>query len=158
MPKKLRAWLVLGVAVLIAVGCAPAPESPESQVRALFGQAREAAEQKDLATLRRAVSDRYEDAHGHDKRAVEGILRLQFLRHESIHLFTRVSAVVFPEPDRAQATVYVAMAGRPIPEAEALMRLKADFYRFDFVLAKEGEDWKVIRADWRPADLGDFVL
>jgi ribosome-binding factor A len=157
MPKKLRSWLALGAVVLLATACAPPPESPEAQVRTLFGKAREAAEQKDLATLRRAVSDRYTDAHGNDRRAVEGILRLQFLRHESIHLFTRVSTVVFPEPDRAEATVYVAMAGRPIAEAEALTRLKADLYRFDFVLAKEGEDWKVIHADWRPAELGDFL-
>lgn len=157
MPKKLCTWLALGTVVLLGTACAP-PEPPEAQVRALFDKARKAAEQKDLATLRRAVSERYADAHGNDRRTLEGILRVQFLRHESIHLFTRVSTVVFPEPERAEATVYVAMAGRPIAAAEALARLKADLYRFDFVLAKEGEDWRVIRADWRPAELGDFVL
>lgn len=147
----------LGLCVL-ATACSGEPASTaEQQLRALIAQAEEAAERKDIAVLRRTLSERYADAHGNDRRAIEGILRGHFLRHQSIHLLTRVAAIALPAPGRAQATIYVAMAGRPVATAEELVRLKADLYRFDLFLEKEGGEWRVLRAEWRPAELGDFL-
>ncbi len=148
---------LLGLVVLAAACSAHEPASPEAQLRALFAQAEEAAERKDIAVLRRLLSERYTDALGNDRRAVEGILRVQFVRNQSIHLFTRVATIALPAPGRAQATVYVAMAGWPITKADELVRLRADLYRFVFFLEKEGRDWRVLRAEWRPAELGDFL-
>ena len=72
-------------------------------------------------------------------------------------LESRVSEVGFPQPDRAEATAFVAMAGRPIPDAAALVGISADLYRFDFTLADEDGTWRVIAADWLPANREDFA-
>lgn len=144
-------WLAL-----LCAGCSKT-ETPEQRVRALIDNAEQAVEQKDIRTLRGYVSARYSDAHGRDRRTVDGILRLYLLRHEKIHLLTRIESVQVTDQGRAEAVVYIAMVGRPIMSAAELAALRADFYRFEIAFAEEDEEWRVIRAAWRPAELADFV-
>jgi len=109
--------------------------------------------------LKQLISEAYSDERGQDRQALVGLLTFYFLRNESIHLLTRVQSIAFPEPARADATVFVAMAGTPIIAAEELARIRADLYRFDFSLSDEGggdSDWKVSRAAWRRATADDF--
>jgi hypothetical protein len=49
------------------------------------------------------------------------------------------------------------MAGRPIPDANALTQLRANLYRFDFALEDVGKRWQLTRAAWRPAEARDFL-
>jgi hypothetical protein len=148
--------LGLILAVLLA-GCRGERAGPEAQVRALIQNAVAAAEQKRLGTLRDMISERYADDQGLDKRAVENLLRLHFLRNETLHLYARVQSVTLPQPDRAQATVLVAMAGVPIASEAELPALRADLHRFDIDFAREDKVWRVQRAAWRRAELGEFV-
>jgi len=62
-----------------------------------------------------------------------------------------------PQPDHAQATVLVAMAGVPIVSAQELPALRADLHRFEIDFAREGKAWRVQRAAWRRAELGEFL-
>jgi hypothetical protein len=103
------------------------------------------------------ISEKYSDSQGQDKKAVEAMLRYYFLRNQTIHLFTRIRQISFPQPDVAQADVMVAMAGQPISGAEDLERLRADLHRFEITLARENGEWKVIRAEWRRAEFADFL-
>jgi hypothetical protein len=142
--------------LLLLVSCSPAEESPEAQVRALLKRGEATAEKKETGTLRQMISDKYSDSQGQDKRAIEAILRYYFLRNESIHLFIRIQSIAFPQLAQAQAVVLVAMAGQPIAGAQELERLRADLHRFEITLASENKEWKVIRAEWRRAEPGDF--
>ena len=146
------------LALLCAVlACGSGPGPPEAQIRAVLEAAESAAEAKDVKALARSISEAYSDPGGRDKRAVGGLLAFTFLRHESIHLLTRIDALSFPEPGGAVASVYAAMAGGPIPGAGALSGMRADLYRFDFVFAEEKPTrWMLVRADWRPAHADDF--
>jgi hypothetical protein len=94
---------------------------------------------------------------GNDRQAIVRLLTYHFLRNQSIHLLTRVASIEIPEPERASVTVYVAMAGRPIPDVDAMTQLRADLYRFDFALEDVEERWQVERAAWRPAEARDFL-
>ena len=143
--------------IFSVVACSPGKDNPEAQVRALIAQAESAAEKKESGALRRLVSEKYSDSQGQDKKAVEAILRYYFLRNATIHLFTRVQQISFPQPDSAQATVMVAMAGQPISSAEEIERMRADLHRFEITLARENAEWKVIRAEWRRAEFTDFL-
>lgn len=145
------------VCLLPLFSCSPARDSPEAQVRALFARAETAAEQKDLGALRPMISDQYADAEGQDKKAIEAVLRFYFLRNQSIHLFTRIQSIEFPQPSRATAVVLVAMAGQPIKTGQELERLHADLNRFEITLTREDREWKVIGAEWRRAEPGDFL-
>lgn len=141
---------------LSLLGCSE-PRSPEQRVRALIENAERAAEQKQVRTLRGYVSERYRDEAGRDRGAIEAVLRLYLLRHEKIHLWTRIASVRLAPPRRADAVVYVAMAARPISAAEELATLRANFYRFEVGLVEEDRQWRVVDAAWRTAELADFL-
>jgi hypothetical protein len=51
------------------------------------------------------------------------------------------------------------MAGQPIPGAEEVAQLRADPYRFDFVIAgRAAGNWSVTYADWRRRRQGAEAL
>ena len=140
----------------LLVSCSPAEDSPETQIRTLLERGETAAEKKQTGELRQMISEKYSDSQGQDKRAIEAVLRYYFLRNESIHLFVRIQSIAFPQPAQAQVIALVAMAGQPIAGAEELERLRADLHRFEITLTSVNKEWKVIRAEWRRAEPGDF--
>ncbi len=150
------ASILLALLLPLLVSCSSERDTPETQVRALLKRGETAAAKKEIGVLRQMISDKYADSQGQDKKAVEAILRYYFLRNETIYLFTRVQSIGFPEPARAEAVVLVAMAGQPMAGAEDVARLRADLHRFEITLVREDRDWKVVRAEWRRAEPGDF--
>ncbi|WP_245795404.1 hypothetical protein [Thioalkalivibrio denitrificans] len=154
MNRILVVLMVLAALLLSACGRELPPA--EEQIRALVTEAREAAEARNLSALRALIADDYSDAQGRGKDDLVNILRLVFLRHQSVHLLTRVQDLRFPEPDRAHLTVYVAMAGRPFPEQDIGL-LRADLHRFDLTLRHAGGGkWQAVEIDWRRPDRGDL--
>jgi hypothetical protein len=150
-----------GLVLLVLIGfaaCSSGPDSPEDQVRALIEQAEAAAERKALDELQSFIAEDYNDAKGHDKQFIKRLLVAYLLRNQSVHLFTRVKTVAMNGPDRAQAEVVVAMAGQPIEDEKEFDRMRADLYRLvlDFI-HRGGGDWEVIQAQWRQANVGEFL-
>ena len=154
--KPTRLIITLWAFCPLICSCSSTEDSPETRVRALIQRGEAAAEKKQTGELRQMISEKYSDSQGQDKRAIEGILRYYFLRNESIHLFVRIQSIAFPQPLQAHAIILVAMAGQPIAGAQELQRLRADLHRFEITLASENKEWKVIRAEWRRAEPGDF--
>jgi hypothetical protein len=143
---------------ILLPACAEKPRGPEAQLRATVAAAERAAEAKNLGAVKALISQRYADDRGQDRKAIEGILTLTFLRNQTIYLLTRVDSIELPEPKRAQLRVFVAMAGGPLSGAADLLRMRANLYRFDLDLEEEEEgDWKLTSADWRPAKPEDFL-
>ena len=150
-----RLWFWMAITLVLAA-CSRDSSSPEAEIRALVAQAQTAAEARDVRGLRALVAEDYADAQGHDRKAVENLIRLHILRNQSIHLFTRIGDIAFPQPDRATVSVAAAMAGRPLASAGELVGVNADLYRFDLELIRRGGEWQVRRAAWKPARLEDF--
>lgn len=157
--NRLHLWLGMLslVLVLLLPACRGERASPEAEVRALINSTITAAEQKDLGTLKHGISEKYTDDQGQNKRAVEGLLRLHFLRNQTVHLYAHIQSVTLSQPDRAQASVLVAMAGVPITSAQELPTLHADLHRFEIDFGREGKTWRVQRAAWRRADFNEFL-
>ena len=119
-PSKLRGLSFgLWAAVVLALAACSRQPSPEAEIRELIERAATAAEARDVRDLRAMIADDYADERGLDRKAVENLLRLHVLRQQSIHLFVRVRGIEFPEPDRALASIAVAMVCRNLC---ALMR------------------------------------
>lgn len=136
---------VAPVLLLLACGGGPAPEE---QIRERIGEGVEAAENRDLGALRRFIADDYADPQGRDKRAIEGMLALYLRQSESLHLFPVIRSVTLASESRAEATVLLGMAGRPIHNEAELRSLQADLYQIDLVLVRESKEWKVVEAFW----------
>lgn len=147
---------VLAVALALA-GCRSGPVTPEAQIRAAIARAEKAAEEKDIGTLKELVSDRYRGDEGVDKKTLTLLLAQEFMRHQSIHLFTRISSIEIDPPGNARVVVFVAMAGRPIASPEELAAVRADVYLYELGLAEEEpRQWRVTTATWRPAEIDDL--
>ncbi len=156
-----RFYLPIGllglVVALLLPGCQGKHASPDAEVRALIYGAVATAEQKNIGKLSDSISRKYADERGQNKRAIEGLLRLHLLRNETVHLYAHIQSITVSQPDHAQATVLVAMAGVPIASAQDLPALVADLNRFEIDFAREGRVWRVQRAAWRRAELGEFL-
>lgn len=142
-------------ATQLLAACTSEQVDPEAQVRAVLERAEEAIEAHDLDTLRKLISDDYEDSRGKDKRDVMQVIRYYFLTNRSIYLLTQIKALTLPEPSRAEVELLVGMAGRPAEGTLDWSLFRADIYRFDFTLVDEGGDWKVSGATWRRASLDE---
>jgi len=149
--------VLLGLVVaMLLPGCRGERTNPEAEVRALINSAVAAAERKNIGVLKSSISKKYADEQGRNKQAVEGLLRLHFLRHETVHLYAHIQSVTLPQPNRAKATVLVAMAGVPIAAVQELPTLRADLHRFEIDFAREDKTWRVLSAAWRRAELDEF--
>ncbi len=136
----------------LAGACGSVPETPEERLRAVLHDAEEAARARELAPLRELVADDYADRYGNGKRELVRYLAGLFLRHDAIHLLTRIRALEV-EPGRARAEVLAALAGRAVD----LETLSADLYRFEFQFLEVEGAWRLREAAWRPATRDDFL-
>lgn len=151
---------LLTLLILLSVlgSCSEETVSPEEQVRTLINRAETAAEEKDINVLGEMVADQYKDEFSYNRRSIKNILRLQLLRHKSVHLLIQIKSLRIQEPGKAKAELLVAMAGRPFPDVEALIDLNVNLYQFEIdFLEVEKASWKVARAKWARATIGDFL-
>ncbi len=141
----------------LLTGCGDGdPQGPEAQIKSIIAQAEQAAQQRDIGTLRDFVADAYLDARGYSKRAIVRLTQGYLLRHRSVHLYTQVTDFALIEPGRASTSVLVAMAGRRVESAEQLWNLRADVYRFELLWSRAAGNWQVTRSTWRRVSVDDF--
>jgi len=152
--------MVFGVLALAAAGCRKRHVTPEEQVRLAIAGLERAVEERDVGDAAALISDAYSDGAGNDKQAAAGLLRLQLLRHPSIHLLVRVMSVSLPSPGEARVSALAAVAGLPFVGPAEFAQVSADLIRFDLTLAldKDVKDvWRVRGATWASARAEDFV-
>lgn len=152
----LLAGVVLPLLLSLLPGCGR-EDSPQKEIEKFVAAGKEAAEARKAGDLRELISAGYADGHGRTRRDVAALAARYLYANKNIHLFTRIDELVFSGPDAARLRLYVAMAGQNVSDLDALLNMRADLYRFDCELAREGDGWKVVRADWQPAGLDDFL-
>lgn len=130
-------FVVALASVFALTACAP-EGSPEQQVRAVITQAEEAAEARDVSAAMDLVADEYSDANGFDREQLRRFVHGYFIMNPSINLLVRVEDVRFPADELAQARVTVGMLGQG---------LETQLETFDVELVKQGDDWRLRRAD-----------
>src|SRR5512134_3423551 len=145
--------------VLCAVGvasCAPT-STPEQQVRDVIAAGEAAAEDRDHRALMALVSQHFTDSQGGDVASVSQHLRAYLMAHPGLRLATRIDSVKFPYDDMAQVRLTLGtLAGgitgrvaRDKGDAEAeRLDLAANLHSIELELQREGDDWKVTRAEW----------
>jgi hypothetical protein len=132
---KIPTLLIL-CATLLACG---ARTTDEEKVRALFDAAETAAEARDSSDVLELVADEYTDAQGLDKTQLGNFLRAWFLAHPKVELLVTVESLDFPADGIAQANITVAQA----------VLGDANLERIRVELRRDGEEWRVVRADRR---------
>jgi hypothetical protein len=156
MEVRLALRLALSFTILILLqACSETAETPEDEIRAFIKSGVEAAENRNLDALSDLIHGNYLDQKGYNKQRLSGLLRVYFIRHKNIYLFTKIEEIDLLAENEAMVRLYVAMAGSVISDVDAIAALRARIYRFELQLIKEG-DWLLHRASWKPASIIDF--
>lgn len=143
---------------LVLAGCGDAPSEDAAAVRRVIAHAEEAAEARDTGRLLAMVSEDFDGPHGIGRKAhLRRLLQGLFMRHQGVHLYTRIREIEFPTPTRADVVVAVAMAGRPMESGNDARELSADVYRFELELERTDTGWQARRAAWERASPGELL-
>jgi hypothetical protein len=142
--------------LLLTVCCTSV--SPEQRLRATIERGIEAVEQGDHGSLSDLVSSDYADSRGRDRRALLDLVRGYRVHAGPLYVFTVEKSLVLTAPGRAVVTLLVAAASVPMESLADLRRsTSADLGRVELTFVEERGDWKLLDADWRQADLSDFL-
>ena len=144
----MKGGLLTAVLVCLAA-CGGGYEGPEEEIRTWIATGVEAAEAKARRDLVDMVSPAYADARGNDRGDIENLLRLYFLRAQTVNLVPHIAEVRVIGDDAAEVEMTVGMAGA----TDSALGFSADAYRFALELEHQGGDWRLISARW--AELGD---
>lgn len=153
--KSLPKTVLLLTLLLLMPACRDNPDSPEDQIRRFIEAGVQAAEKHSVDELGALVHDDYIDQQGRNRKQIGLLLRGYFLRHKSIHLFTRIDSIEILADNQASVSLHVAMAGAMISDVDALSSLRARIYRFELQLIRQG-GWMLRHASWAPAEIGAF--
>jgi hypothetical protein len=134
----------LACIALLVTACAGEP-SPEQQVRAVIAAGEEAAEKRDAGELLELVSESYSDAEGRNAAELGRYVRGYLLAHPSLHLVTRIDSIEFPFRDQAHVRMTIGSLAREGPAAT--LDLAADLQDIELELTREGDEWRVTRAE-----------
>ena len=148
-------FLFLALAIGLLSACSGDEESPEEQIRRFIDAGVQAAESRSVDGLSELLHRDFIDEKGNNRSQVAKLLRVYFIRHKNIHLFTRIDNIEMLTDNQASVSLYVAMAGTVIADVDALASLRARVYRFEFQLLKQDE-WRLRHAKWEPANIGAF--
>ena len=141
--------VMLAVLATFVAGCGDS-QTPDAKVRAVIAQGEQAAETRDLSGIMDLVAPSYRDGQGGGRDELKQYLRGYLVAHQAIHLLTKVDSVEFPYRDMAQVSRTLGTLGRDAAAATAF-DLAADGYDVELELALDDGDWRVTRANWRPA-------
>ncbi len=132
--------------LLTLAACGGDGTSPEDQVRAWLASMEEAAEAKDRGEVMAGISTRYADGRGNSREEIDKLLRVYFLRSNTVTLLTSIDDITVIGDSAATVDLTVGMAGTN----DSALGISADAYRFELELEAEGDDWELISARWAP--------
>ena len=137
----MRLALIIAIAfVLTACGSSGSADDPEAELRAWVDRGEVAAEAKDRGQLLDMISGDYADSRGNDRDEIGTLLARYFFVQNNIALLTSIDEIQVYDDTAAKIDLTVGMAGTH----NTGFGLKADAYRFEFELEKDGDDWLLI--------------
>ena len=126
-------------------GAAPGAETdPRVALRAWVEAAEARAEDKDRRGLLAMISESYADSRGNDQEKIGNIIRLYFMRQQSVVIFTSIDEIEVMGDTAANVTLTVGMAGT---NASAL-GVRANAFNFELELEIPDDEWLLIGARW----------
>lgn len=139
----------------LLLGC-PDEEDPESKIRKAIESAAAAAERKDVAGVMELVSENVK-ARGMDyaeiKRMVFGQLRVG--DWQKVMLLRTIVAMESETTAKAETTVVLARG--QVKSIEDAVSANSGTYQFELNFQKEDSDWKVVRVEYKAANLKNLL-
>ena len=130
--------------MLLITACGGPKSAPEEEIRAWLATAQERAEGKERRALVDMISPSYTDGRNNDRDAIEGVLRVYFLRQHSIELINKIDEIRVFGDTAAEVEMTLGMAGTN----DGVLGFSADAYAFELELERDDDEWLLISARW----------
>jgi len=145
MSRILQTGLICAFLAACGGGADTGPDAnPEDALRAWVEAAEARAEDKDRGGLLAMISENYADSRGNDHAKIGNIIRMYFMRQQSVALLTSIDDIEVMGGSAAHVTLTVGMAGT---NASAL-GVTANAYNFELELEIPDDEWLLIGARW----------
>ena len=144
IPALLHAVAVIAACSLFISGCSDNSEGAEAELRRWVAEGQSLVEEKERRKLLQRISPGYTGSMGYSRDDLNKVLRVLFLRQNSIALLVSIEDVRIFGDSAAEIDLKVGMAGTN----DGLLGFSADAYRFELELQKQGDDWMLISAYW----------
>lgn len=143
-----RQWIasVLLLSIMLT-GCS-SEDDPQAQIEAMLAEAVAAAEDRDTGDVLAFVDDNFSDNYDHSKAELRRMLQGYFLANQQINIFTLIDKITMTGRDSAEVILSLATTGRPVNE-EDWTAFKADMQQLTLSVVRDGDDWKVLHAQWQ---------
>jgi len=141
--------LILSLICAVLAGCGSSNGGPEDALRTWVSEAEVAAEERDRRGLLALISENYADSRGNDYEGVGQMLRIYFLRQQSVALLTTIDEIVLADDTAAILKLTVGMAGLN----NSALGVSADAYNFELELQVDDDEWLLTGARW--GELGE---
>lgn len=128
----------------LLLACSGPASDPDEAIRAWVAEAQEHAEEKKRKALVDLISPDYSDARGNERRDIENLLRLYFLRQQRIGVLSTIDAITLFDDTAAKVELRAGLA----TTGEGVLDFDADAYRIELELIREGDEWLLLSARW----------
>jgi hypothetical protein len=145
----MKHFLTLSLICAVLASCGGPAAGPEQALRAWVDEAEAAAEERDRGSLLDLISKDYADGRGNDHESIGQMLRLYFLRQQSVALLTTIDEIILSDDTAALLRLTVGMAGTN----SSVLGISADAYNFELELQVDDAQWLLIGARW--SELGE---
>ena len=145
----MKHFLTLSLICAVLAGCGGPAAGPEQALRAWVDEAEAAAEDRNRGSLLDLISKDYADGRGNDHESIGQMLRLYFLRQQSVALLTTIDEIILSADTAALLRLTVGMAGTN----NSVLGISADAYNFELELQVDDAQWLLIGARW--GELGE---
>jgi len=133
---------------LLISGCGSSDSrSPEQQVRDTLTAIEEAAEARSMEGMLEHINEEYSDHLGQTIRDIKRLIQLQFIRNQSINIFTSIRSLEIYD-GIAAVELSAAMSSRSFDLSQESNRLRADTHHFSIVLSLDDDKWLVDSVSW----------
>lgn len=152
--QRIKAWIIIPLMMILSA-C-----SDERSVEEVFSETlmsmELAAQQKDVGEFMTFVSKIYSDSEGRSWHDIRRIAQIYFLRNKEIHIYKHITRLRFSNESTAEAVIFVALAGQPIDSVASISNIRAELMQFKVIFVFD-ETWQIRSAQWKPAELSNFL-
>lgn len=141
---RFAAHFAVALTISMLAACSGESSGPEEQVRAWVDAMHRAAEAKERGEIVDRISPAYVDARDNSRDDIENMLRVYFLRQNSISILPSIDSIEIIGDTVAEVALTVGMAGTN----DSVLGISADAYAFELELELDGDEWKLISARW----------
>ncbi len=153
---KFQNILILSLFLLL-LGCGQAPLSKEQQLRQDLAQMEVLAEGKKTSELMAYFDESFRPDNGWSQKDIQRMLHFRFMKHKSVHITQVLKETEWLSDNEVRVEVAAALGGTPISDISAISEARAQLMKFDVVLQRHDDHFKIKSVKWQHAYPTDFL-